>query len=159
MMVFGDIIYSDVRGNSSFKSKRVKNGEIWFRFPIKKSDLKTIEVGSQIMRNNSRRSYYGFNNNYLRSVCFQEYRVKMQNYQGKRFKEKSVNFDTCRLTVSTFVCSAIGFLQITERSLMNALDQAETASVTSLNNVVKQLDGFATVSTFFFVLNRYPYCV
>lgn len=71
----------------------------------------------------------------------------MQKYQDDRLKKKNRDFDNSKQSVTLFVSSLVGFLQVTEYSLIDTLDRAELAVVTSLNNIVNQLDGIVNVST------------
>jgi len=73
----------------------------------------------------------------------------MQKHQSDYLRQKNTDFDKCRQTVTKLMSSLVGFIQFKEQSLMNTLDRAELAVVTSLNNIVNQLDGFVNVSALF----------
>lgn len=62
-------------------------------------------------------------------------------------KKKTGNFNAGKQEITTFIGSIIGVLQGTEHMLINVLNQAEQATLDSMNNVISHLNNAIAVST------------
>lgn len=62
-------------------------------------------------------------------------------------KKKTGNLDAGKQKITTFIGSIIGVLQGTEQMLVNVLNEAEQATIDSMNNVMSNLNNAIAVST------------